>query len=82
MTKHPSRVSLALLIGLLAGVGTPLLDVRLNCRVPDSEGCVWGKAYLPLSLSISVLVIGGIVFLLAYGVLVWRSSRGKDKDNR
>jgi hypothetical protein len=65
----------ALAMGLIVGVGYPFVDVALACRVPISEACVWGKAYLPLTLGISVVVLGGVVTALLYAVLVWRRRR-------
>jgi hypothetical protein len=65
----------ALSIGLVVGIGYPLVDLALACRVPTSEACVWGKAYLPLTLAISVLILGGAVTGLLYAVLVWRLRR-------
>lgn len=62
----------ALCVGLMAGIGYPFVDVALACRVPISEACVWGKAYLPLTLGVSVVVLGGPVTGLLYAVLLWR----------
>lgn len=62
----------ALGIGLTAGIGYPFVDLALSCRDPISEACVWGKAYLPLALSVSVVVVGGPVAGLFYAVLMWR----------
>lgn len=59
----------ALCVGLTSGIGYPLVDLALACRVPISEACVWGKAYLPLTLSVSVVVLGGSVTGLLYAVL-------------
>lgn len=61
----------ALSVGLIVGVAYPFVDVVLACRAPISEACVWGKAYLPLTLGVSVVVLGGVVTGLLYGVLVW-----------
>ena len=63
---------IALIVGLTVGIGYPLIDVALACRTPISEACVWGKAYLPLSLSISVVVLGGVVTGVLYAVLMRR----------
>lgn len=60
--------------GLSAGIGYPLVSVALACRAPRSEACVWGKAYLPLHLAVSVVVVGGIVTGLCHGVLSRRRS--------
>jgi hypothetical protein len=70
----------ALFIGALIGIGYPFLDVALACRVPDSEACVWGKAYFPLTLTISVVVLGGVAAGLVYAVLIWSRSRQGDDD--
>ena len=65
----------ALCVGLTVGAGYPFVDVGLACRAPTSEACVWGKAYLPLTLSVSVVVLGGAVTGLLYAVLMWRRRR-------
>lgn len=62
----------ALCVGVTAGIGYPLVDVALACGVPDSEACVWGKAYLPMTLGVSVVVVGGAVTGLFYAVLTRR----------
>lgn len=64
----------ALVVGLSAGVGYPVVSVAVACGAPSSEACVWGKAYLPLNLTISVVVVGGIVTGLCLAVLTWRRS--------
>jgi hypothetical protein len=68
----------ALCVGLAAGVGYPLVDLSLACRVPTSEACVWGKAYFPLTLGISVVILGGVVTGLLYALLIWRHRRQHD----
>lgn len=70
----------ALCIGLAVGVGYPFVDVALACRAPISEACVWGKAYFPLTLGISVVVLGGAVTGLLYAVLVRRRPSRDDAD--
>ena len=66
MTR-PRRFGLvvALLAGLLVGVAWPLGDLALACRVPESEGCVWGRSLLPLSLGAGTL-LGLLVGAAAY----------------
>ena len=61
MRVHPRRLAIALAVGL----GAPLVELALDCRRYDSEGCVWGRAYLPLSLAIGLVVFAPAV----YGVL-------------
>ena len=70
----------ALCVGLTSGIGYPFVDLALACRVPISEACVWGKAYLPLTLSVSVVVLGGSVTGLLYAVLIWRRPSRDDAD--
>jgi hypothetical protein len=65
----------ALVTGLVVGIGYPFVDVGLACRRPISEACVWGKAYFPLTLGASVVVLGGAVAALLYAVLTWRRRR-------
>jgi hypothetical protein len=68
----------ALCVGLIVGAGYPFVDVGLACRTPTSEACVWGKAYFPLTLSVSVVVLGGVVTGLLYVVLTWRRRPSRD----
>lgn len=70
----------ALCVGLTAGIGYPFVDVALACRVPISEACVWGKAYFPLTLGVSVAVLGGAVTGLLYAVLIRRHRRPSGND--
>jgi hypothetical protein len=65
----------ALAAGLVVGIGYPFVDVGLACRRPISEACVWGKAYFPLTLGVSVVLLGGAVTAVLYAVLMWRRRR-------
>jgi hypothetical protein len=69
MLSRRSSLLTALAIGLLVGVTYPVVDLGLACRSPASEACVWGKAYLPLTLGVSVVLLGGLVAALLYAVL-------------
>ena len=74
----PSRrfpLLIALAVGLMVGIGYPFVDVALACRAPLSEACVWGKAYFPLMLGASVVMLGSLVTGLLYAVLIWRRRR-------
>lgn len=79
MTARTKALISAIIIGVVAGAAYPLVDVALSCRVPESEACVWGKAYLPLTLGISIPVIGGVVAAAAYALWAWRSTRSREK---
>jgi hypothetical protein len=81
MLEPRSPLPKALALGLLAGIGYPLIDLAVACREPVSEACVWGKAYLPLTLGLSLFLVGGVVSVLAYLVLSRkRHSRHGDAD--
>lgn len=60
----PASLPARLVLSALAGVVLSLLKLLLHCRLPTSEACVWGKAYLPLSLPIEAAIFGGGVFLV------------------
>ena len=62
-------------MGLLTAVGYPFVDLAIACRAPTSEACVWGKAYLPFTLALSVVTIGSAVAALVYAGLMWRRRR-------
>ena len=79
MPSHRSAL-VAVLAGLAAGIGYPFVDIALACRVPTSEACVWGKAYFPLTLGLSVVLVGGGVAGLVYVVMMWRRGRRKSND--
>ena len=75
MLSRRSPFLTALSAGLIVGVGYPFVDLALACREPISEACVWGKAYFPFTLGVSVVLLGGVVTALLYAVLVWRNRR-------
>lgn len=52
MTLQRRHLLFVLIVGVLLGIGLTLARWRFACRVPDSEACVWGRAYLPISLSL------------------------------
>jgi len=72
MRSRRSSLLIALAIGLFVGVAYPFVDLGLACRAPTSEACVWGKAYLPLTLGVSVVLLGGVVAALLYALLMWK----------
>ena len=79
MLSRRSALLAALFGGLVVGIGYPFVDIALACRAPMSEACVWGKAYFSLTLTVSVVMLGGIVAGVLYAVLTWlrhRQSRG------
>lgn len=80
MLSRRSSLLVALAVGLVAGIGYPVVDVALACRVPISEACVWGKAYFPLTLGLSVVLVGGVVTGSLYAVFMRRRRRDSRDD--
>ena len=80
MASRRSALIIAVLVGLLAGVGYPFVDIAIACRVPTSEACVWGKSYFPLTLGLSVVIVGGTVAALVYAGLMWWRRRQSNND--
>jgi hypothetical protein len=65
----------AITLGAVVGAAYPIIDLALACRVPESEACVWGKAFLALSLGISIPLVGGVVAVVAYAFMTWRNGK-------
>jgi hypothetical protein len=58
----------ALAAGALVALGVPFGELWRACRAPTSEACVWGKALLPVSLGVGV-VLGIAAAAVAYAVV-------------
>ena len=67
--SRKANAIVALVLGLAAGVALPVVQVLLACRTPASEACVWGKSMLPLTISISAVLVGAFFALAIFGVL-------------
>jgi hypothetical protein len=76
MARRRFALCTALAAGSAVGIGYPLVDLALACRAPASEACVWGKAYLPLTFGLSIVILGGAVSALVYVVLTRRRPPG------
>jgi hypothetical protein len=64
MTR-PSRSLLVLAcIALAIGVAEPPLEVAWKCRAgfETSEGCVWGRALLPVGRAVGLVIIAPVAF--------------------
>ena len=79
MNARSKALLTATILGAVVGTAYPFVDLALACRAPESEGCVWGKAYLPLSLGISIPLIGGVVAVVAYAFMTWRNREAEKK---
>jgi hypothetical protein len=78
MPGAPSRwasVALALCAGAAVGVAYPYVEIALACREPASEACVWGKAYFPLTLTVSLVLLGPLAAAVVYALLAWLRRR-------
>lgn len=51
------------------GTGIPLAVVWRACRRPASEGCVWGRALLPVNVTATCLIVGLPTFFLVRRLL-------------
>jgi len=74
------RIALIVGLSIAVGIAYPFLELALQCRRPESEACVWAKAYWHLSIWIEppiVAVLAAIVLAVAIAV-VRRASRGKE----
>jgi hypothetical protein len=71
------RVAFIVALSIAIGIAFPYLELALKCRRPESEACVWAKAYWRLSFWIEppiVAVFAAIV--LAIAVAAARRARG------
>ena len=54
-----------------------ILDVLIKCRInPLSEACVWGKALLPLTMTLAVLLARPALYVFLTGIMrIWKRLR-------
>ncbi len=78
MNSGRTKALIAVLLGLLAGLAYPIVDLAIACRIPDSEACVWGKAYLPLTFSLSIMLVGGVVAAVVFVALSMRNRKKQE----
>ena len=52
------RAAIALAVGLAA----PHAELWVKCRAPSSEACVWGRAFLPVTIPVYLVVVGGLTY--------------------
>jgi hypothetical protein len=82
MTLHRRHLPVALSFGVVLGIGLTLAQWRRACRVPASEACVWGRAYLPISLPLGAaagLVVAAVAFVVSTFIF---SSGARQVDRR
>jgi hypothetical protein len=44
------------------GLAAPHAELWVKCRAPSSEACVWGRAYLPVTVPVYLVVVGGLTY--------------------
>ena len=77
-----SNAVVSLVIGLAIGVALPVVQVYLECgSAPRSEGCAWGRSLLPLTVSISAVLIGAVAALGLFRMLESRRDAGSGEAN-
>ena len=72
----------AVVFGACVGFGIPLGELWLDCRVPHSEDCVWGKSLLSFSLiagAILAAIIATVSFLI---VRAWQRRSPQVQETR
>jgi hypothetical protein len=62
--SRPVRLLIATLVGVVATLAVPYGNLWLKCQQATSEACVWSKAYLPLSLGLTFVILGVPVFVV------------------
>jgi fructose-specific phosphotransferase system IIC component len=72
MPKWRTSAIVALILGPAIGAACPFIQVAFECRAPESEACVWGKALLPVSVTISAVLVGAVVAAALFLGLEWR----------
>jgi hypothetical protein len=63
------RMLIALAVSVVATLVVPFGNLWLKCQQPTSEACVWSRAYLPLSLGFTALILGLPTFILTVFLL-------------
>ena len=56
--RFRSRLAIATLIATIIGLSAAFGEVWLKCRQPISESCVWGRAFLKLTVPLYMVVFG------------------------
>ena len=69
------NIVVAMAVGLVVATAYPLVDLALSCRAPQSEACVWGKAYLPLTFGLSIPIVGTLAAAVTYALIAWVARR-------
>jgi hypothetical protein len=67
-----TRVAIIAAASIAIGIAYPFAELAFKCRAPDSEACVWAKAYWSLSIRAEppiVAVIAAVVLAVATAAL-------------
>ena len=58
---------MSLLAGIIVAAIYPVVEHLLACRIPTSEACTWGKALMPVTATVTVLLglgLGAFIHLV------------------
>ena len=76
MLSRLASIAVALAGGAAVGIAYPYVEIALACRASTSEACVWGKAYFPLTLTVSLVLLGPLAAVAVYALLARLRRRG------
>lgn len=81
MLKRRTSAIIALVLGPILGAVYPFVQNVVDCRAPQSEACVWGKALMPVAVILSTVILGAIFAAVIFAALEWRrrSEGGQDE---
>ena len=65
------RVAVLILAGAVLGLIGSSLNLWVDCMKPDSEACVWGRAYRLVSLGLGATA-GVVIVSIGYLVILRR----------
>jgi len=64
--RKPARLAIAVILGAGVACGVAYAEMWLKCRTPSSEACVWGHAFLRLTVVVYLIIFGVPTGAVAY----------------
>ena len=80
MLKRRTSAVVALIVGPILGAAYPFIQNAVDCRAPQSEACVWGKALMPIAVILSTAILGAIFAAVIFAALEWRRRSAGTED--
>lgn len=82
--RSGKRLAIAGVVSIAITATVIGLEIALKCRLPQSEGCMWAKAFFP---QLTVPLYSAMIGLPAFGLSFWllrlrapQSPRGSSDD--